>query len=30
MRNYDGEYYAINPSITEDGNYGMYLSKNRN
>lgn len=23
MSNYDGEYYAINPSITEDGNYGM-------
>ena len=25
MRNYDGEYYAINPSITEDGNYGMCI-----
>jgi hypothetical protein len=25
MSNYDGKYYAINPSITEDGNYGMCI-----
>lgn len=25
MRNYDGKYYAINPSITENGNYGMCI-----
>lgn len=25
MSNYEGEYYAINPSITEDGNYGMCI-----
>ncbi len=23
MRNHDGEYYTINPSITENGNYGI-------
>lgn len=25
MSNYDGKYYAINPSITEDGNYGICI-----
>lgn len=25
MSNYDGRYYAINPSITEDGNHGMCI-----
>lgn len=25
MSNYDGEYYAVNPSMTEDGNYGMCI-----
>ena len=25
MRNHDGEYYTINPSITENGNYGINI-----
>lgn len=25
MRNHDGQYYAINPRITEDGNYGINI-----
>lgn len=25
MSNYEGKYYAINPSITKDGNYGMCI-----
>lgn len=25
MSNYDGYYYSINPSITEDGNYGINI-----
>lgn len=25
MRNYDGIYYAINPTITENGNYGINI-----